>query len=325
MSVYIWTVELESAYIGDYFIPPKESIVYKMNADSNGRLYVPIAWIGNDGNRACPYNWDIRVDWWTATNYSWTWSSWWSITLSWYTAWSSHTIIITPVTPAYQRARAYWRENTVWKDNLTEIIYDWSYMWFWISATDTWYSFRRFQYYECTSLINAYEEVLPDTVTGIWQYFRSEQYRWCTSLTKAADEVLPSWVKTILSDFRRYQYLGCTSITTTWVEALPDTITSIWTRFRDMQYQWCTSLTTISWWIDLSLGWSTYRRQQFFNCHTWMTVTVLSDVWYSSYSSDTLNNSYVDTVRVPNAYLNNFKNSSNWPWTNITDSKFIWY
>jgi hypothetical protein len=327
-----------------------------MNADSNGNLYVPVGWCKHNWSAWASYDWNVSVDWWTSTNYSWTWSDWWSITLSWYAAWSNHTITITPTTEEYWWALAYGWITTAWVTYLTEVVYDWSYMWYWESATSTWNNFRRSQYYWCTSLTTAPAEVLPDTVTSIWnnfrhyQYynctsltaapaevlpnsvtsiwssFRYYQYIWCTSLTTAPAEVLPSSVTTIWTHFRAFQYNWCTSLTTAGTEALPNSVTSIWTYFRARQYYWCASLTEIKWWKDLSIGNNSYyRHNQFYNCTSSKTVTVLSDVWYASYGSGTLSNSYVTTVYVPSAYLSNFTWASVQPRSSIDDSKFIWY
>lgn len=281
MGVYLWT--------------SWEYIKYKMNADSNGNLYVPVGWRNHTYFIDCAYNWNVSVDWWASTNYSWTWSSWWSIILSWYTAWSSHTIIITPTTEAYWWALAYWWAQTAWSTYLTEVVYDWSYMWYWVSATDT------------------------------WDYFRCDQYCYCTSLTLAPAEVLPDTVTTIWGNFRYYQYQGCTSLTSAPTEALPNSVTSIGTYFRRYQYSWCTSLTAISWWKDLSIGGSNYRRQQFYWCTASKTVKVLSDVWYASYNTNTLQNDYVTSVSVPSAYLSNFTWASVQPRSSIDDSKFVGY
>lgn len=198
MAIYMWR---------EYTIPT-ESIVYKMNADSNGNLYVPVGWYSHSASSYWSYDWNISIDWWASTNYSWTWSSWWSITLSWYTAWSSHTIAITPTTETYWWALAYWWYNTAWATYLTEVVYDWSYMWYWESATSTGKYFRFCQYYQCTSLTSAPEEVLPDTVTSIWAYFRGFQYYWCTSLTEI------KWWKDLSiggSYYRREEFNWCTA------------------------------------------------------------------------------------------------------------------
>lgn len=430
MWLFVWTNEPSKIFVGDTPISKvflwdtqvrpswhaTESIEYKMNADSSGNLYVPVGWYNESPiSRNAVYDWNISVDWWQSTNYSWTWSAWWSITLSWYTAWSSHTIKITPTNATNWWALAYWRTDTAWAPYLTDILYDGSYIGYGGGATSVNHYFRYSQYkwctaltaaakevlpdwitvmgsyfryaqYEwCTSLTTAAKEVLPNTLTNIqadfranqyswctsltttavevlpssvtsmlsdfrsWQYswctslraaavevlpttvtdigahFRSWQYRWCTSLTVAANEVLPSSVTSIWSSFRANQYRECTSLTTIPVEVLPDTVTSIWNYFRGYQYRWCTALTTISWWKDLSIGGKNYRRQQFYQSTASKTVKVLSDVWYASYDSDTLANSYVTTVSVPSAYLSNFTWASIEPWVSIDDNKFIGY
>lgn len=280
--IYIWTSPLKSAYVGTTPVKevyvwttkvrpswpayPTESIIYKMNADPSGKLYVPTGWYGTDGGLGVSYNWKVSVDWWAETTYTWTSSNWWNIALSWYTAWTNHTIMIKPTTESYWWARAYSWFNTAGKTYLTEIIYDWSYMWFAVSATATWNYFRYREYQDCTNLLNSPEEVLPDTVTSIWTYFRA------------------------------------------------------------MQFMWCTSLNKIEWWKDLSIWNSYYRYRQYYQCTANKTVKVLSDVWYASYNNQTLQNGYVTTVSVPNAYLSNFINTiTEQPRSLITDSKFVWY
>lgn len=220
-GIKIWNQDVTKVYIGSEQIRPSwpatESIVYKMNADSSGNLYVPVGWYAHSTSSYWSYDWNVSVDWGTATNYSWTWSSGWSITLSWYTAWSSHTITITPTTEAYWWALAYWWRNTAWAAYLTEVVYDWSYMGYWESATSTWYYFRYYQYRWCTSLTSAPEEVLPDTVTSIGGYFRYGQYYWCTVLTEI------KWWKDLSiggSYYRYRQFYNCTASKT--VKVLSD-------------------------------------------------------------------------------------------------------
>lgn len=286
---------IQNIYIGEY-AEPTEYIEYKMNADSSWNLYVPVWWYWTSWKSDCPYSWKVSVDGWTETTYTWTSSFWASITLSWYTAGSSHTIKIVPTTESYLWARAYSWYNTSWANKLTEIVYDSSYMWYAVSATDTGNYFRYVTYYSCTNLTKPAEEYMPDTVTTIGNSFRRSEYAQCSSLTYAPEEVLP------------------------------DTVTSIGTLFRDQEFTYCTALTEIKWWKDLSIGNNSYyRRYQFSNITSNKTVKVLWNVWYNSYNQDTLQNSYVTSVSVPSAYLTNFKNSSNYPWVWITDSKFIWY
>lgn len=289
-------LEVQNIYIGDIRIYRWEYIEYKMNADSSWNLYVPLSWLNTSAQRSCSYSRKVSVDWWAETTYSWTWSYWSSIALSWYTSGTSHTIMITPTTEDYQWARAYAWQGTTWATYITDILYDSSYMWYAVSSTDTWNYFRSVIYSGCTNLLKPVEEYLPDSVTTIWNSFRSSEYASCSSITYASEEVLPN------------------------------SVTSIGTNFRKEQYRWCTALTEIRWWKDLSIGNSTqYRIYQFANGTSNKTVKVLWNVWYNSYNQDTLENSYVTSVSVPSAYLTNFKNSSNYPWVWITDSKFIWY
>lgn len=312
MAIYMWR---ESP----------EYIKYKMNADSSWRLYVPVWWLTHSWWFWASYNWKVSVDDWVETTYSWTWSSWWSITLNWYTSGSSHTITITPVNIDYWWALAYWWQSTSWRTYLTEVIYDWSYMWYAESATSTGDYFRGNTYSQCENLTLAPQEVLPNTVTTIWERFRDNQYNSCTNLTSIPSEVLPSSVTSIWAYFRTYQYSYCSSILSAPEEALPSSVTSISVFFRNHQYFSCTSLNEIKWWKDLSIWSSKYRLNQFYGCNANKTVKVLSDVWYNSDDFNTLAASAVTQVSVPNAYLSNFKNSSNNPRVNIDDSKFVWY
>ena len=198
-------------------------------------------------------------------------------------------------------------------------------MWYWESATNTWDYFRYKQYSWCTNLISTAAESMPNTVTTIWNWFRWEQYSSCTWLTSIQNEMLPNSVTTIWVRFRSSQYASCKWLTYAVEEELPSSVTSIWTYFRATQYAQCTSLTQIKWWKDLSI-WAWYYRYRNFNgCSANKTIKVLSDVWYASYANDTLAASYVTSVSVPSAYLNNFKNTSNRPRVNIDDSKFVWY
>lgn len=287
--------EVQNIYIGEYSWAYKwEYIEYKINADSGGRLYIPLGWFSTSGSQDCSYSWKVSVDGGTETTYSWTGASWTYITLSWYGANTNHIIKIVPTTEDYWWARAYcWNSSS---NYITEIVYDSSYMWYAVSATDTWDNFRYYQYY------------------------------WCTQLTKPAEEYLPDTVTTIGGSFRRWEYRNCTALTYASEESLPNSVTSIWGSFRYQQFNGCSALTEIKWWKDLSIGNSTNsRRNQFYNCTSNKTVKVLSDVWYNSYSQSTLENDYVTSVSVPSAYLTNFKNSSNYPWVWIDDSKFIWY
>lgn len=271
----------------------EEYITYKMNADSSWNLYVPIWWLSHTNTYGNQYNWKVSVDGWTSTTYSWTWSAWWKITLSWYSSWV-HTITIEPVSEDYWWALAFWWANTQIGNYLKEIIHD-TYKWYAVSATETWNYFKALQYSSCTWLTSLCNEILPNTVTTIWDYYMYQQCNSCTWLIASPQEALPS------------------------------SVTSIWSRFRMQQFYWCTSLNEIKWWKDLSIGWSNYRANQYNWCTANKTVKVLSNVWYAAYNIYALDNTYVTSVSVPSAYLNNFKNATTRPRVDITDSKFVWY
>jgi len=230
----VWPTSTPPAPAGEY-------IEYRAIADNSGNLYVPTCWYSTGWARNCPYDWKVSIDWWTELPVSWTWGDNTYETFWWYSAWTSHTIKITPNIEDYWWAKAYWRYMNK-RSSLREVIYDGSYMWYAVSATDTGNYFRYYQYYGCTNLTLAPNEVLPDTVTTIWTSFRESQYANCTSLSSAPNEVIPNSVTSIWSDFRYYQYLGCTGLTTAATEAFSDSITTIWTWFREGQYRGCTSL-----------------------------------------------------------------------------------
>lgn len=373
--------------IDDVKFWPIEEIIYKMNADDNGNLYVPVG--GQSWGPNATYNWNVAVDWDNATNYSWTWSSWWSITLGWYTPWTNHTIKIIPTNIAYWWARAYWWYNTVWAPYLTEVFYDWSYVGYGSSATSTGNYFRRHQYNWCSSLTNAPDEVLPSVVTAIGTYFRTCQYYWCTSLITAPDEVLPSWITSIGTSFRNQQYYWCTSLVNAPSnEVFSSAITDIGDYFRSWQYAYCSSLTSApdeAFSASVATIGSTFRYCQYYHCEAlinapkeafsdtiistggtfranqfsycyslisaklianntvsttskraqqfssaWnrtnpMTITISwNDVELDmgSNSCDLLNNN-VATIYVPSALVQWYQDAA--IWSNITDSKFVWY
>lgn len=296
MNVYLYQNNtekvLKNIYIGEYKNP--ERIEYKMNADSSWNLYVPTSWVWHNWSYSS-YSWKVSVDGWAETTYSWTGSNGWVITLSWYTSNTEYLIKITPVTEGYWWALAYWWAGNSKRFSLTEVVYDSSYMWYAVSATNTWDYFRYGQYRNC-NITSAPYEYLPDTVTTIWAYYRCEQYRECSKLTSSPEE------------------------------SLPNSVTSIWNDFRQSQYYACNRIEEIKWWKDLSIWSTNYRNSQYYiQPNTWATVRVLSDVWYAAGNVYALLNAYTASVYVPSAYLNNFKNSSKRPWSDIDDSKFIWY
>lgn len=298
-AIKIWTTDVKAVYLWENKVRPTgyptESIIIKIKANSNWVLKIPVSWINTNWWSAATYSWKVSYDWWAETTYSWTWSQTPITIATGLSANSEHTVTIKPTTESYGWARAFSFYASWIQSLLQEIIYDGSYMWYGVSATDTWDYFRYNQYNNCSSLIESPDEFIADTVTQIWQYFRGSQF---------------------------YQ---CTSLKIVWVECLPSSVTSIKQSFRTSQYQNCTKVEEIKWWIDLNIWAWYYRNSQFDSCYTNKTVKVLSDVWYASYSGATLSNQFITSVSVPNAYLTNFKNSNIYPRVNITDSKFVWY
>ncbi len=261
-----WTEKWSTAINVTSNAPTTERIEYKIKADSNGIVYAPTG-----ANNT--YKWMYSVDGVLINKAEWIW--WVNLELkTWLTAWSEHTVIIAPIEETYQWARAYVWYNSWIADLLTQVVYDWSYMWYWVSATDAWNDFRANQYRWCTSLTTAPTEVLPSSVTNIWDKFRSAQYRWCTSLTTAPTEVIPNSVTSIWDNFRQQQYFECTSLTTASTEAISNSVTSIWNSFRKRQYQLCTWLTTAPTEIlpnSVTSIWNDFRANQYYHCG-WLTT-----------------------------------------------------
>lgn len=332
-KIYKGSTEIKAVYLWENkvrppFKPAQESIVIKLTANSSWTLYIAKAWYGADWNFWASYKWNISVDGWQSSYYNWSSSNGWVISLSWYTANTDYIVTITPSTESYWWARAFWWKtvSSTYKNLFKEVLYDWSYMWYATSATNTGNRFRISQYY-WTALTKAPDEYIPNTVTTIWSDFRADQYYWCTGLLSSPDEYIPNSVTSIWGNFRSEQYYWCNHLISSWEEALPNTVTSIWGSFRQYQYHSCALLENVKWWKDLSIGNSSlYRYRQFYSTKpSGLVVKVLSDVWYASYSNQTLQDYYVSQVQVPSAYLNNFINSTKQPRVNITDSKFVWY
>lgn len=288
----------------DWPLYPIESIVYRMQTDGSGKLHVPISWRNRSQNAGASYDWNVSVDWWTPTRYSGRWYNGSVFALQWtYSQWV-HTIEITPNDPVYGWALAYWWANTqqyYHAERLMEVLYDWSYMWYAVSATDTWNYFRAWQYIWCKNLLAAPAEYLPEGVTNIWNSFRNQQFLDCSSLLSAP------------------------------AESLPDTVVSIGESFRSSQYAQCVALSSIQWWKDLNIWGMYYRSTQYNHCTAEKTIKVLGNVWYSmSWATWTavhgVANEYVTRVDVPAIYLNNFLASdAPLPRSQIDNNKFYSY
>ena len=218
-KIFVWDTEVSAVYVWDTKIRPvnREYIIYKVTSDLRGNVWIPTGWLTHSGNYDAPYSWKISVDWWAETTYSWTWGQWDIIQLSWYTPNASHEIKIVPTVEDYWWALAFGWYNNWYRDRITEIVYDGSYMWYAVSATDTGDFFRAYQYHYCYNLLNSPEENLPDTVTTIGNYFRYQQFYYCQALDKI------EWWKDLSiwgNYYRTAQYSGCTTLKT--VKVLSD-------------------------------------------------------------------------------------------------------
>lgn len=218
--------------------PTNERIIVRMQADSQGDLYIPTSQLYNHyPSDANSYDWKVYIDNWNYVNYSWTSTYGWETLIgTWYTPNSSHVVKIEPTTEAYKRAKAFIFAHC---DNipslLLEIIEDETYMWYAESDTYTWENFRAGQYRWCSNIQSIPNEVIPSTVTTIWNGFRHYQYTGCTWITTPVPEVLTSIITWIWSYFRDSQY-SQTSLTTATPEVMPNTVTEIGYDFRSSQY-----------------------------------------------------------------------------------------
>lgn len=254
-------------YFPDPRIPPvpiEERIEVEIKADSSGRIYLP----------KTPYvrvDWNVSIDDWTpiAVRTSSSSNSWY---FNWYTANQTYNIKITPITESYWWAKAFNYWSWDWATYLQRIIYDSSYMWYAVSATDTWNDFRKGQYYRCRNITSTPFEYMPDTVTTIWNNFRNWQYEWCTGIINPVQEVISNSVVTIWASFRFYQYKWCTSLTSASQEVIPNSVTSIWNGFRWYQYTECSNITSTTPEVlstSLTTIWDAFRNWQYSN--TWVT------------------------------------------------------
>ena len=224
MSIFKWATEPKKIYMWVDMQIPTESIVIKIKADASWNLKIPVAWRSTSTTQDCAYNWKISVDSWAETTKSWTWSTTPITIATGLAANSEHMVTIKPTTEWYWWARAFGFFNSWIANLLTEIIYDWSYMWYAVSATNTGDEFRSQQYNSCSLITAAPEEVIPDTVTTYWDYFRWMQYAYCTSLTEI------KWWKDLSVSANRYyryaQYTWCTANKT--IKVLTPPIAQTW-------------------------------------------------------------------------------------------------
>ena len=289
----------------------EESIVIKVAALSDWTLRIP---------SVSTHDWDVIVDWGTATRYSD--SSMTTTVATWLTPDSEHTVIIMPHTIWYWWAIGFnYRDAIEVAQSLKGVIFDRTYMWFASSSTSTGNSFRSWEYANCRNLTTPVQEYLPNTVTSIWANFRSWQYAHSWVTTTAYEE-LPTSVVSIWAYFRASQYEDCTSLTT--ATETPLGTASALANFRDSQYYWCTSLTSVSINAESTVNPVGKRNQQFswaWNTTTPMNISISwSAIETGATNSLSLTNTKVAKISVDPTLVTTYQQSSKW--SNIDDNKF---
>lgn len=241
-------------------------------------------------------------------------------------------------------------------DLLYEILYDWAIMWYKCSdhVIGAWYKTAQFAW--CSNLTKAYEETDVSMVTSIWRHFlawqycqswvtesatektpdctaaqtgfREQQYWKCADLLTAATEIDPPrmW-QWYYHSYREWQYAFCPLLTVTAPENPPQWITG-WIEYKYNQYWGCTWIRTISrveycpWYWATEFRWSQFRDCG--NSDNPLTAYLYWDQVIKSYSNSMwLVNANVRRIYVPSDLLTAYQNDSNW--SNIDDSKFIWF
>ena len=293
--------------------PASEYVEMIIKADSNWRLYLATAWLG-DGGYYQYYHWNIYID----NNLIWdiSWrsgqQSYREIT-SWLTPDSFHNVKIYPnevdpntLVPNYWWLKAFgmgWNcnagnplsyRNPV-ADYLYEVIYDWSYMGYANSEFIIGDNFKCLQYAWCSNLTKVLPEVDISQVMRVGTYYREWQYAECISLLESATEAISDSITTIGVWFREHQYYGCTSLLTAADEHDPEEMRNPWHSYREWQYRNCVSLSTT--WAEnppsTLQGWQEYKFNQYDGC-TWITtisrVEYLSVTGGSDYRGDQFKN-----------------------------------
>lgn len=263
-----------------------EYIEIVMKADSNWKVYVPVAWSpwlsypwANawwNGNYWAPFDWDVYVDNLDPVHISW--SSW----RQWYREVATvepdtfHYVkilphIINPSTwlPNYWRAMAFamWGScvasvDLTYKnpiaDYLYQVIYDWAQIWYKCSETVIWAWYKTAQFAWCTNLTRPFPETDVSMVTAIWMHFLAWQY--CQSwVTESVMESTPDCTAA-QTWYREQQYWRCPNLLTAATESDPPRMWQwYYHSYREWQYAFCTSLESaapenppswITWWIE---------------------------------------------------------------------------
>ena len=75
----------------------EEKLALRIRADSNGDIYLPVAWYSSEGTQNCNYRWKVSIDGNTEVEYNGLWSSNWKIRVGYgLSPLSVHTVIIKP-------------------------------------------------------------------------------------------------------------------------------------------------------------------------------------------------------------------------------------
>ena len=215
----------------------EEKLTLRIKADSNGDIYLPVAWYSSDGTQDCNYDWMVSIDGNNAVEYSGVWSSNWKIRVGyWLSPLSVHTVIIKPKEEDFGWLRAFWYNGTDIASSLINIISDKSYKGYALSEIFTGDYYKAYQYYWCSNLINTDEELLPDTLEVIGNNYRYYEYAGCDSLVHNAEEKILKTVKVIWDNYRAYQYENCVWINKINMRAI--NWASVGNNYRLNQFSW---------------------------------------------------------------------------------------
>jgi len=286
--------------VGDEYIELKIAVWDRYQY--NWYIAIWIAWENAvRGGVWVAYDRYISIDWGTETRFTWVSRSSWGLLLAQWTPWEIHTVRIRPATVDYWWARAFGNGSGNCGKYIKEIIHDNTYMWFAVSATETWDYFRYAQY-DGAEITSAPAEVMPNTVTKIWNMFRADQYRGCVYLQDAPEEVMSYnlWYNSDLgSNYRIYQYQNCSSLRTA----------SLLATYKD------------NWYGGKSREASDARRYQFDGAWTaWSNMVIDIRGTVVLPNSAGLSNSTIAQIKVSPNLITAYQQSS--VWSGITSSKF---
>lgn len=270
-----------------------EYLEFKIKADSNWDIKIPVAWYSTTWTQDCAYDWMVSVDGADTVEYTWTGSTT-PITVWTWEAWSEHRIIIYPKVVDWWWGRAFWFYNTWIETLLTEFIHD-SFKCFATSYTATWDYFRYSTFRGCTALTSIYER-LPSSVTAIGNYFHWYDYYGCTTLVNIQHEVVP-YISSMWTYYRQYMFYNCSSIQNHyWLLAKPSSISSYPTGYRENMFGNAgNNLILWMWWYEA------------------LTSGLTNSMW--------LTNSHVSVIHWLD-FMNILSVQDNSNWSNVSTDKF---